>query len=64
MIRCSRRRRCVAEADVRRVERILRNLVVNAIDHAESREIVVTVAADEQAAAIAVRDHGVGPGRR
>jgi len=51
---------CVAEADVRRVERILRNLVVNAIDHAESREIVVTVAADEQAAAIAVRDHGVG----
>ena len=51
---------CIAEADVRRVERILRNLVVNAIDHAESREIVVTVAADEQAAAIAVRDHGVG----
>jgi len=51
---------CIAEADVRRVERILRNLVVNAIDHAESREILVTVAADEQAAAIAVRDHGVG----
>jgi two-component system sensor histidine kinase MtrB len=51
---------CIAEADVRRVERIVRNLVVNAIDHAESREIVVTVAADEQAAAIAVRDHGVG----
>ena len=36
------------------------NLVTNAIDHAESREIVVTVAADEQSAAIAVRDHGVG----
>ena len=51
---------CVAEADVRRVERIVRNLVTNAIDHAESREIVITVAADEQAAAIAVRDHGVG----
>jgi two-component system, OmpR family, sensor histidine kinase MtrB len=51
---------CVAEADVRRVERIVRNLVTNAIDHAESSEIVVTVAADEQAAAIAVRDHGVG----
>ena len=51
---------CIAEADVRRVERILRNLVTNAIDHAESSEIVVTVAADEQAAAIAVRDHGVG----
>ena len=51
---------CVAEADVRRVERIVRNLVTNAIDHAESRDIVVTVASDEQAAAIAVRDHGVG----
>jgi two-component system, OmpR family, sensor histidine kinase MtrB len=51
---------CVAEADVRRVERIVRNLVTNAIDHAESKEIVVAVAADEQAAAIAVRDHGVG----
>ncbi len=51
---------CVAEADVRRVERIVRNLVTNAIDHADSSEIVVTVAADEQAAAIAVRDHGVG----
>src|SRR6478735_4141892 len=51
---------CVAEADVRRVERILRNLVTNAIDHAETKEVVVTVAADEQTAAIAVRDHGVG----
>jgi two-component system, OmpR family, sensor histidine kinase MtrB len=51
---------CVAEADVRRVERIVRNLVTNAIDHAESREIVISVAADEQAAAVAVRDHGVG----
>jgi two-component system sensor histidine kinase MtrB len=51
---------CLAEADVRRVERIVRNLVTNAIDHAESKEIVVIVAADEQAAAIAVRDHGIG----
>jgi two-component system sensor histidine kinase MtrB len=51
---------CLAQADVRRVERIVRNLVTNAIDHAESREIVVTVAADDDAAAIAVRDHGVG----
>jgi two-component system, OmpR family, sensor histidine kinase MtrB len=51
---------CIAEADVRRVERIVRNLVTNAIDHAESREILVTVAADDQSAAIAVRDHGIG----
>ncbi len=51
---------CLAEADVRRVERIVRNLVTNAIDHAESRDIVVRVARDDQAAAIAVRDYGVG----
>ena len=51
---------CLAEADVRRVERIVRNLVTNAIDHAESGDIVIHVAGDEHAAAIAVRDYGVG----
>jgi two-component system sensor histidine kinase MtrB len=56
---------CPAEADVRRVERIIRNLVTNAIDHAqsssgESRDIVVHVGGDDQAAAVAVRDYGVG----
>jgi two-component system sensor histidine kinase MtrB len=55
-------RPCLAEADVRRVERIVRNLVTNAIDHAESRDIHVYVDCDEQASAIAVRDHGVGLG--
>jgi two-component system sensor histidine kinase MtrB len=53
---------CRAEADVRRVERIVRNLVTNAIDHAESGDIVVRVRGDDHAAAIAVRDHGVGLG--
>ena len=53
---------CLAEADVRRVERIVRNLVTNAIDHAESRDVEIYVASDEQCAAIAVRDHGVGLG--
>jgi two-component system sensor histidine kinase MtrB len=51
---------CLAEADVRRVERIVRNLVTNAIDHAETRDVVVHVDGDDQAAAIAVRDYGVG----
>ena len=52
---------CLAEADVRRVERIVRNLVTNAIDHAESGATsTIRVAGDEQAAAIAVRDYGVG----
>ncbi len=53
---------CLAEADVRRVERIVRNLVSNAIDHAESRDIALLVAGDEHSAAIAVRDYGVGLG--
>ncbi|MGI8646591.1 MAG: MtrAB system histidine kinase MtrB [Nocardioides sp.] len=51
---------CLAEADVRRVERIVRNLVTNAIDHAESRDVVIRVESDDNAAAIAVRDYGVG----
>lgn len=51
---------CVAEVDRRRVERILRNLLVNAVEHGEGREVVVTSAADRGAVAIAVRDHGVG----
>ncbi len=50
----------LAEADGRRVERIVRNLVSNAIDHAESGDVVITVASDAQASAIAVRDFGVG----
>ncbi|WP_121255253.1 MtrAB system histidine kinase MtrB [Nocardioides ferulae] len=51
---------CLAEADVRRVERIVRNLVTNAIDHAESGDVVITVAGDDHAAAVTVRDYGVG----
>jgi two-component system sensor histidine kinase MtrB len=51
---------CMAEVDRRRVERILRNLLVNAVEHGEGRDVVVTVAADSNAAAVAVRDHGVG----
>ena len=50
----------MVEVDRRRVERILRNLLVNAVEHGEGRDVVVTVAADKGAAAVAVRDHGVG----
>ena len=38
----------------------MRNLVSNAIDHAESGGIVILVSGDDHAAAIAVRDYGVG----
>ncbi|MET9070058.1 MtrAB system histidine kinase MtrB [Streptosporangium sandarakinum] len=51
---------CMAEMDRRRVERILRNLLFNAIEHGEGRDIIVTVGADRDAVAVAVRDHGVG----
>jgi two-component system sensor histidine kinase MtrB len=53
---------CVAEVDRRRVERVLRNLLDNAVEHGEGRAVVVTVAADRDAVAVAVRDHGVGFG--
>ncbi len=60
----ARRRPCLAEADSRRVERILRNLVSNAVDHADPDRpgvgVLVTVAADQHGAAVTVRDHGVG----
>ena len=51
---------CVAEIDPRRIERVLRNLIVNAIEHGQGREVVVRVAADEHAVAVGVRDRGVG----
>ncbi|WP_432930287.1 MtrAB system histidine kinase MtrB [Microbispora sp. CA-135349] len=51
---------CMAEVDSRRVERILRNLLFNAIEHGEGKDIVVTLGADRDAVAVAVRDHGVG----
>jgi two-component system sensor histidine kinase MtrB len=51
---------CIAEVDTRRIQRVLRNLLANAIEHGEGRPIDVHVAADDQSVAIAVRDHGVG----
>ncbi|HUR73450.1 MAG TPA: MtrAB system histidine kinase MtrB [Sporichthya sp.] len=51
---------CIAEVDSRRIERIVRNLLLNALEHGEGRDVQVRVAADETAVAIAVRDHGIG----
>jgi two-component system, OmpR family, sensor histidine kinase MtrB len=50
----------MAEVDGRRIERILRNLLVNALEHGEGGAVVVTVAADRDAVAVSVRDFGVG----
>jgi two-component system sensor histidine kinase MtrB len=49
-----------AEVDPRRVERIVRNLVANAVDHGEGRPVQVTLGCDDAAVAVVVRDHGVG----
>ncbi|MEO7122475.1 MAG: MtrAB system histidine kinase MtrB, partial [Lacisediminihabitans sp.] len=49
-----------AEVDARRIRRVLRNLLGNAIEHGEGGPIVVTVDSNESAIAIAVRDYGIG----
>ena len=48
------------ECDSRRVERILRNLLANAIDHSEGNPVTVDIAATDDAVGIAVTDSGVG----
>jgi len=50
----------IAEVDPRRVERILRNLIANAIDHAEHKPVRIRMAFDEDTVAVTVRDYGVG----
>ena len=50
----------VAECDGRRIERVIRNLVVNAVEHSEGGPVVITLAANATASAVRVRDHGVG----
>ncbi|MEV4808565.1 MtrAB system histidine kinase MtrB [Micromonospora avicenniae] len=50
----------IAEVDPRRVERVLRNLVGNAVEHGEGRPVLIRLGMDETAVAITVRDHGVG----
>jgi two-component system sensor histidine kinase MtrB len=47
-------------ADVRRVERILRNLLTNAIEYSDGKPIQVSVVSSETVVAVGVRDHGVG----
>lgn len=60
------RRPCIADVDLRRVERILRNLLVNAIEHGDGGPIEVRLGQSETAVAVSVRDFGVGliPGER
>lgn len=50
----------VARVDPRRIDRILRNLVNNAVEHSEGRPVDVVIASSPTAVGLAVRDHGIG----
>ena len=50
----------LVELDHVRIERVLRNLLVNAVEHGERRPVAVQVAGDASAVAVVIRDHGVG----
>ncbi len=52
-----------AEFDSRRIERILRNLLSNAVEHGENKPIDVQVGVSNEAVAVTVTDHGVGMNR-
>ncbi len=53
-------RPCYVECDSRRIDRVIRNLVDNAIEHANERGVVVELAGNESAISLTVRDFGVG----
>ena len=50
----------IIDGDPRRIERIMRNLLANAIDHSEGRPIELTLRVNESAVSVSVRDYGVG----
>ncbi|MHA7281664.1 MtrAB system histidine kinase MtrB [Arthrobacter sp. TMS2-4] len=52
--------RFIVDADARRIDRILRNLIVNALEHGEAKPVEVHIASSPEAVAVAVRDHGIG----
>ena len=50
----------IVTADQRRISRIVRNLVVNAIEHCDGSEIEIDIAGNESCVSISVRDYGQG----
>lgn len=50
----------LVEVDHVRIERVLRNLVVNALEHGEGHPVQVVVSGDDESVVVVVRDHGVG----
>jgi len=56
----SHERPCRLECDSRRIDRIIRNLLDNAIEHADPHGVKVELAGDHDSVAVTVRDLGVG----
>ena len=48
------------DCDSRRVYRVVRNLVENAIEHGDAHGVDIQIGADDRAIAVRVRDYGVG----
>jgi len=53
-------RPCPVVCDARRIDRIIRNLVDNAIEHGDASGVLVELAGDGEVATLTVRDFGVG----
>jgi two-component system sensor histidine kinase MtrB len=53
-------RPCAVVCDARRIDRIIRNLVDNAIEHGDASGVLVELAGDADVATLTVRDFGVG----
>ena len=51
---------CVADIESVRIERVLRNLLVNAVEHGEGRPVEVGLTATDTSVVVLVRDHGIG----
>lgn len=52
-----------AVVDARRIDRVLRNLLTNAIEHGAGHPVLIQTAADDDAVAVVVQDqgHGISP---
>lgn len=53
-------RPCSAVGDARRIDRIVRNLIDNAIEHGDEQGVLVELAGDADVITLTVRDFGVG----
>ena len=50
----------IVEVDARRIDRVLRNLVVNAVEHGEGQPVEVCLRGADGGVCVTVRDHGRG----